>query len=100
METSPSISFLLISADMVWIYAVYRIFKPRVKRQVLIALLCTSTKRPNPCLGFTPLSCDYFRTSAIFQVPDIYRFVGGIAGFEDPDKHLIVSDTTTANRLM
>jgi len=22
--------------------------------------------------------CDYFRTSAIFQVPDIYRFVGDI----------------------
>jgi len=27
--------------------------------------------------------CDYFRTSAIFQASDIYRFVGAIAGLED-----------------
>jgi hypothetical protein len=28
------------------------------------------------------LICDYFRTSAVFQVPDIYRFAGEITGFE------------------
>ena len=26
------------------------------------------------------VSCDYFRTPAIFRVPDIYRFVGSIKG--------------------
>ena len=31
--------------------------------------------------GFTPLICDFNRTSVVFQAPDVYRFVGRINGF-------------------
>ena len=41
-------------------------------------LLCDNKKGAYPWLEFTPLSCDYFRTSVIYQVSDIYRFVGEI----------------------
>ena len=33
--------------------------------------------------------CDNNRTSVIFKVPDIYRFVGGIAGFKTGGKPVV-----------
>jgi hypothetical protein len=72
MERCPVIKLNQIIADTIWIYSIYRIFESRVKRQGLKILICAFKKGANPWLGFTPLICDYNRTSVIFGVHDIY----------------------------
>ena len=66
MERCPVIKLNQINTDTIRIYAVYRIIKPGVKRQVLKLLLSGNKKGANPWLGFTLLICDYFRTPVIF----------------------------------
>ena len=45
MEIRPGISFAVKGANMIWIYAIYRIFLSRVKRQGLNLLVCAYKKR-------------------------------------------------------
>ena len=76
MERCPVIKLNQIITDTIWLYSIYRIFKSGVKLLALKMLLCGNKKGQIYGSGSTPPNCDYFHTSLLFGVLDIYRIVG------------------------